>query len=415
LIGAACAFAPAALFSAAAEARPIGGVIRDIPSRGARVHGAPRAYAANLPYGGGPVLHSNHTHLIFWQPSGSGLTFDPGYQPLIQSFLANVAADSRRPTNVYGLTGQYTDRFGAAAYDSSYGGAVLATDQLPANGCVEPPGIGPGWSVCMTDSQLQAEIEHVVRTDRLPTGANDVYFLVTPKGLGSCTDSSSTSCALGGGLSGYCAYHSVTNDGLVLYAVIPYNAVPGHCQSDNPRPNDNTADPVLSSISHEHSEMVTDPADDAWIDGSGNEDGDLCLTSFGPAIGGSGAGAWNQEIHGGHYFLQDEWSNEDGSCQPRDEWDSVSFSAPTRAPAHKRIRFAAHARDPDGSIVSYAWFFGSGQGARSRVAWHAFSHPGAFRVVLRTTDRAGNWAFYARRLGVSSASSGRIAAATKSG
>jgi hypothetical protein len=413
-MGAACAGALAALFSAAAQAKPIAGVIPDIPSQ-ISVPRSPQAHAANLPYGGGPVLHSNRTHVIFWQPSGSGLTFEPGYESLVESFLANVAADSRRPTSVYGLTGQYGDGFGAAAYDSTYAGAVVATDQLPTSGCVEPPVSGPGWTVCLTDSQLQAEIQHVVRADRLPTNNGNVYFLVTPKGLGSCTDTSSTSCALGGSVSGYCAYHSITSDGVVLYAVIPYNAVPGHCQSDKPRPNGSTADPTVSVISHEHSEMVTDPAGDAWIDSSGKESGDLCLTNFGPAIGGSGATAWNEQIHGGHYFLQEEWSNENSSCQPRDEWDSVSFSTPVRVRQQRRALFTADARDPDGSIISYAWFFGGGHTARGRVAGHVFTRSGAFKAVLRTTDRAGNWAFYARTVEVSSADALRRAGPAKSG
>jgi hypothetical protein len=396
-----------------AEAKSFGGIVPDLPNAHVAVH-RPLAHIANLPYGGGPVLHSNRTHVIFWQPSGSGLTFDAGYESLIQSFLANVAADSRRPTNVYGLTGQYTDRSGPAAYDSGYVGAVVATDQLPPNGCIEPPGIGPGWTVCLTDSQLQTEIERVVRTDRLATGSDDVYFLVTPKGLGSCTDSGSTSCALGGAVNGYCAYHAVTNDGLVLYAVIPYNAVPGHCQSDNPRPNSNTADPALSSISHEHSEMVTDPAADAWIDNSGNEDGDLCRTNFGPAIGGSGAGAWNEVIHGGHYFLQEEWSNADGGCQPRAKPDAVSFKA---APGRGRrwpIAFTGHGSAPHGAIVAYRWFFGDGRGASGRAVSHRYRRAGRFRVILRITDSWGNWGFYAGTVTVGS-SAGRPPRVAKSG
>mgnify|MGYP001327306941 CR=1 FL=1 len=413
-MGAACAGALAALFSATAQAKPIAGVIPDLPSHATARH-SPRAHAANLPYGGGPVLHSNRTHVIFWEPSGSGLTFEPGYRPLIESFLVNVAADSRKPTNVYGLSGQYGDGSGAAAYDSSYGGAVVANDPLPASGCVEPPITGPGWTVCLTDSQLQAEIEHVVRADHLPSSSADVYFLVTPKGLGSCTDARSTSCALGGSVTGYCGYHSQSSDGLIVYAVIPYNAVSGHCQSDNPRPNGSTADPTISTISHEHSETITDPAGDAWIDGSGNENGDLCITSFGPAIGGSGATAWNEEIHGGHYFLQNEWSNENGSCQPRDEWDTVSFSAPARAAQGKRVTFTAHARDPDGWIVSYAWFLGDGRIARGRLIRHVFGQPGVFKVVLRTTDRGGNWAFYARAVSVLRGGAARTAGAAKSG
>ena len=396
----------AAALPASVSASPILGLARDVSSAPhLRAHAA-RARTGdqgNLPYGGGPVLHANRTHVIFWQPSGSDMTFDPGYMQLIETFLQNVAVASHRPDNVYGLTGQYTDGFGPATYDSTYGGFVLATDPLPSNGCVEPPITGPGWTTCLTDSQLQTEIEHVVRTDHLPTAAEDVYFLVTPNGLGSCTDSGSTSCALGGGTTGYCGYHSQTADGVVLYAVIPYNAVSGHCQSSNPRPNASTADPTISTISHEHNEMVTDPVGDAWIDGSGSEDGDRCITDFGPPIGGSGDTAWNEVVGGGHYFLQEEWSNEDHGCEAQDEPDQIAF-AWERALAGAPERVTGHARDPDGAIVAYQWFYGDGATGRGRVARHTFRRRGIYRVTLRTTDRAGNWAFYTRTVRVAAAS-----------
>ena len=73
----------------------------------------PLAHVANLPWGGGSVLHWNRTHLIFWAPAGSGLGFDPGYTSLFSTFMADVAHDSHLPSNVYGLTGQYTDNGGA--------------------------------------------------------------------------------------------------------------------------------------------------------------------------------------------------------------------------------------------------------------------------------------------------------------
>jgi hypothetical protein len=347
------------------------------------------------------VLHSNRTHVIFWQPSGSGMTFEPGYESVVQTFLTDVAADSHDPSTVYGLTGQYTDARGPAVYASRYGGAVLATDPLPPNRCSEPPATGPGWSVCLTDAELQREIGHVIRANHLPTGPTDVYFLVTPNGLGSCIDSSSSDCALGGNAAiGYCAYHSVTAIGLVPYAVIPYNAVSPHCSSDNPRPNSSTADPALSSISHEHSEMVTDPAGDAWIDGSGMEDGDLCVATFGSPIGGSGPTAWNEDIHGGHYFLQEEWSNHSGGCQPRAKADRASFRA-VPVPSHvDTIAFRAHASDPQGRIVSSRWFFGDGRRGSGRVTVHRYARGGSYRVVLRVTDSWGNWGFYARGVAV---------------
>ena len=170
-----------AMLPAAAQAKRFAGMVSDVPTGWhARISTFQRE--ADLPYGGGRVLHSNRTHAIFWQPAGSGLTFDPGYESLIETFLTDVAADSHRTTNVYSLSGQYTDGSGPAAYDSTYGGDVVDTDPLPANGCAEPP-TGPAWTVCLTDAQLQTELEHVVAADGLPTTNRDIYFVITPAGI----------------------------------------------------------------------------------------------------------------------------------------------------------------------------------------------------------------------------------------
>jgi PKD domain len=314
-----------------------------------------------------------------------------------------VAADSHKPTNVYGLSGQYADASGPAAYASTFQGSVLATDPLPPNDCIEPLGpplgTGPGWSDCVIDADLQAEVDHVVASHHLPRSAHEIYFLVMPNGLGSCIDTTSRTCALGGNGIGYCGYHDQTVAS-ILYAVIPYNAVDGHCQSGNPRPNSSTADPAISTLSHEHNEMVTDPYADAWVDAANNEDGDLCFTQFGPALGGSSTSAWNELIHGRRYWLQEEWSNDDASCQPRDEADAVSMSARGRIAARKKQTFTGHASDPDGRIVAYTWYFGSGSIGRRRVVTHVFKRPGTYRVVLRVTDGAGNYAFASRTVRV---------------
>jgi len=393
LLGA--ALAPFAVAPAIAQAKRFAGIARDVPT-GTHIQAhLASSRRANLPYGGGPVLHSNRTHAIFWAPAGSGLAFDPGYESLIETFLLDVAADSHKTTNVYGLSGQYRDAGGPAAYDSTYGGAVVATDPLPANGCTEPPMTGPGWSACMTDDQLESEIERVVAADHLPTTNHDVYFLIMPDGLGSCTDSSSSSCALGGAASGYCGYHSETPNG-ILYAVIPFNAVAGHCQSNNPRPNSSTADPTISTISHEHNEMVTDPGGDAWIDARGNEDGDLCLTSFGPSLSGADGTAWNETVHGGHFFLQEEWSNADSSCQPRAKPDALWFASSRFAGRGRALSFTAHGSAPEGRVVSYQWFFGDGRAGSGRRVAHIFKIPGNYRVMVRSTDSWGNWAYAGR-------------------
>jgi hypothetical protein len=192
----------------------------------------PVAHAASLNYQGGPVMHLNRTHIIFWQPSASGLSFDPGYEALVETFLMHVAADSHKPTNVYSLTGQYTDQGGPAVYDSSFAGAILDTDPLPADGCAEPApppvSTGPGWTVCLNGNQLDAEVDHVVASHHLPNANRDAYFLVTPNKFGDCASAGPDNCALGGAATnGYCGYHTVSEAG-VKYAVIPYNAVTGH-------------------------------------------------------------------------------------------------------------------------------------------------------------------------------------------
>ncbi len=390
--------ATAATATAAAPHKSFAGMVPDVRFAAANRAAAkspdlprPVAWAANLPYGGGPVLHANRTHVIFWQPARSGLQFDPGYEGLVLTFLAQVAADSHRPTNVYGLSGQYRDSGGPAAYNSTYGGAVFDSAPLPPNGCAEPTPTGPGWSVCLTDTQLEGEITRVAAAHRLPDGPDDIYFLLTPNGFGDCIDGGSTNCALGGSSGGYCGYHSTTGSGL-LYAVIPYNAVPGHCQSDNPRPNSSTADPTISSLSHEHNETITDPEGDAWIDASDNEDGDLCITQFGPRFGGAGAGAWDQVIDGGRYYVQEEWSNQAGSCQARVAADGISFTASGRAREGRPVSFAAHAHDAHGAIIGYDWFFGDGRAGHGHALSHIFRRPGSYRVVLRVVDSWDNYA-----------------------
>lgn len=370
------------------------GIDRDVPT-GAHVQAHTASHSQTLPYGGGRVLHSNRTHLIFWQPAGSGLAFDPGYEQLIGTFLADVAADSHKTTNTYSLSGQYSDSQGPAAYASTYGGPVLDSDPLPPNGCTEPAATGPGWTVCLTDDQLQMEIETVIAADHLPTTNHDIYFLVTPDGFGSCTDSTSSSCALGGSATGYCGYHSETTSG-ILYAVIPYNAVAGHCQSNNPRPNASTADPAISTVSHEQNETVTDPDGNAWIDAQGDEEADLCLTNFGPALGGAPGREWNESINGGHFYLQELWSDADSACEQRAKPDSLSFGLTRHPDVPRWVSFLARGSDPDGHMVGFQWFFGDGRGAFGRRASHTFKSPGTYRVLLRATDSWGNWAFSAR-------------------
>jgi hypothetical protein len=371
--------------------------------RSEHASGSPIVTSGRVRYLGGPVLHSTRVHLLFWQPAGAGLNFDAGYVELFDQFMQGVAADSHLITNEFSITGQYRDASGPAAYAITMAPSQVISDAVPSSGCTEPPATGPGWSYCLTDAQIQQELDHVVSSERLPHGNHDAYVLVTPSGLGDCQDGTSSACALGGGSAGYCGYHSWTSSG-ILYAVVPYNAIPGHCLSGNPRPNSSAADPALSTLMHELVETITDPEGNAWITAAGNEIADLCLSEFGRALGGSGGTQWNETIDHRHYWLQEIYSRLAGRCEPRPRPDQVTVAGPRELAAGAPGSFEAHARAQGGSVQSYGWSFGDGGvtgGATVSRSYarggatvtHTYAHAGRYQLTLRITDGAGNWAF----------------------
>jgi len=140
-----------------------------------------------------------------------------------------------------------------------------------------------------------------------PRGQANVFFLFTPRGVGSCFSDNNGNplCAY----TFYCAYHHYFNgpEGTTLFANMPYNAVPG-CDV-GVHPNGDDADPTINSASHEHNEAITDPTLNAWRTSLGGEDGDKCDFNFGVPLGSTAYGQYNQVIGTGTYFLQQQWSN----------------------------------------------------------------------------------------------------------
>jgi hypothetical protein len=180
--------------------------------------------------------------------------------------------------------------------------------------------------------------------------------------------------------------------------VIPYNAISGHCQSDSPRPNHSAADPALSTLAHEETEIVTDPFGDGWSTARGEEIADLCLSNFGRRLGGAGRSAWNESIAGGHYWLQELWTNAGRRCAARAGRVRVSVHGPRRVRVGRRATFAARVSAPGRRVGAWLWSFG---GARRARASHVWRRAGRDRVVVRVTDSWGNWSFGVRMIRVS--------------
>ena len=204
---------------------------------------------------------------------------------------------------------------------------------------------------CVLDSDIQAAVSRAMAANHWTGGLNHIFFVFTPKSVGSCIDSTSNQCAF----TYYCAYHWYfpENGQTVIYTNQPYTDTPAsapiyaHACDSGQQPNGSWADSTINVASHEHNEAVTDPEGSAWYDSAGNEDGDKCAWNFGTAPGPSGA-QYNQTINGDHYYLQQEWDNASSGC--------VLHAAPT-APAPVVSTFSPGSGGPNTSVTITGQYF----------------------------------------------------------
>jgi hypothetical protein len=343
------------------------------------------ALPGDLTWHGGPVMHSNRTHVIYWEPTGH--TTAAAYKALVNQYMSDVALASGRIDNVYAANTQYTDSTGAAAYVSTFAGSFVDANAYPSNGCAHPQAL----SICLTDPQIRSELNAFITANSLPRGMGDIYFVLTPQGVGSCFDSGAASCSY----TKYCAYHSDFSPagGRTIYAMQPWADV-GACNvGDSPNAN-SAADNVINLISHEHNESITDPLGDGWWDpADGKENGDKCVWSFGTPLGGSTGAKYNQLINSNKYMLQREWSNASHSCVlTYDPPPNAVFTfSPTSPSVNQVVTFdGTGSSDVPGPISNYAWTFGdgataSGSGPAFATVTHLYSSPGTYAVTLTVT------------------------------
>lgn len=376
-------------------------------------------------YRGGPVLRDPTIHLIFWQ----GLVtpgveeFPPGYVQTVERYFEDVAHDSGAQTNVFAVDPQYGDTTGPGEYKLSFSGvdAEVRHDAFPVNGtsCIDETKYSKG--PCLLDSDIQEEVQTVAKTSE--KGLHDIYVVMTPPGVGGCSDSTSGECAY----KQYCAYHGdfggngVTPGKQTLYADLPFvGGVVGCDSMIHPNPS-NGADAVIDDGSHEVNEVITDPIGsqcetgakearecehNAWTDVIGQEIADKCMPpestvagTYGEPLGelapGNEASRYNQIIDGDHYFTQRAWSNEggvfEGGCVQRAI--GASFSVSVGAAATAPVTFnGSSSGAPGDPAIYWVWSFGEGEqvGTASPTISHTFAQPGEHAVGLSAYDAYGN-------------------------
>ena len=323
------------------------------------------------------VMRTNTIYAIYWMPGtptcGGGAGSCSTYESGVNQYFTDVAHDSGLTNNVYSAATQYYDATGPISYSSSFAGWYVDTNPYPANGCDDTytiPPSGPTVSdpVCLTDQQIETEIQNVLTAKGWHGSTTTMFFLLTPDTVGSCflpgtvTSDPNQACST----NVYCAYHSGFNDSNnepVIYGNEPFNATITGCHDINEghgaqgSPNDPNVDPSLNTISHEQNEAITDPWLDAWYSNDGNENGDLCAWNFGATQGTAGQ-EYNQTINGHHYSLQQEYSNDGLGCVQHYLGIPVNFGVPTVSgtDGQGHVLSAAHglwSQSP--TSYAYAW------------------------------------------------------------
>ena len=284
-------------------------------------------------YHGGSVMAGGVTiHTIFWAPPGHPFQGSPGggvptYAGLIQQFFTDVAADSGASgtctpgeCNVFTVQRQYAEgtsvgQITPGAYSISYDAAadsVIDSNPYPgkADQCASPA----GTAVCVTDGEIQSEIDRIVQsTPGTPRGLNNLWFVFLPPGVDECIDPGSC------GTNSFAGYHSVSNvngHGVTIYALSIDPIIEAAIGSGADPQGFPDAEVTIDIAGHEVNEAMADPEGNGWMDPNGFEVGDKC--DVGPQVGtplgfAPDGSPYNQVINGHQYVLQEEWANVDSS------------------------------------------------------------------------------------------------------
>lgn len=368
----------------------------------------------NMDYNGGPIMPSNTVHLVFWSPKGYGAYpgggSPPEYVRGIEQFFRDLQHDSGTDHNVNSVDPQYNDLTGAVArYSIRFGGAILDRDPYPGSQCP----VNRPVTNCLTDAQLQAELQHVAAVHHLATGLNKEMFLFTPPHVVGCFSNQAFrhfgGCSVGivpSKLAAYCAYHGQTlGSPMRFYADDPFTTgvkIGGQlaCE-DGHHPNGVSDGAINGGLSHELNESVTDPIpNDAWTNGvgvnHGSEIGDQCDTQMGTPIGTHNGEPYNQVINGHFYWYQEEWTNDTNQCVQR-------ITLPARVPtATLRVKagsglgmsFNAIGSTAPGGVAAYSWQWNAVKNAPTvettkPTISHTFPTSGLYSVGLAVFGQNG--------------------------
>jgi hypothetical protein len=288
-------------------------------------------------YHGGQTMTGGVTvHTIFWTGGTNAFQGRPPGAPhdyigMIQQYLADVAkantgtkgqACTTAHCNVFTVEAQYG--FGTTSGGITHGtntvhfalgDSMIDNQPYPSKSeqCASPQ----NTATCVTDAQVQAEVDRVITITHGSRGLHDIWYVFTPPDVDECISPGVCETNAFGG------YHSVSDlgHGPTIYAytgdpIVETTAVnnPGSDPQGYP-----DAEVVIDIVAHEVNEAMTDPEGVGYMDPNGSEIGDKCEvgpqngTPLGFAVDGS---PFNQVVNGHKYLIQEMWANHDNSNNP---------------------------------------------------------------------------------------------------
>jgi hypothetical protein len=203
------------------------------------------------------------------------------------------------------------------AYTVRYvpGDTVIDNQPYPSKSeqCASPQ----DTAVCITDAQVQAEVNRVINATHGSRGLHDIWYVFTPPNVDECIFPGACES------NAFAGYHSVSDlgRGPTIYAytgdpIVETKAVnnPGSDPEGYP-----DAEVAIDVVAHETNEAMTDPEGVGYMDPNGFEVGDKC--EFGPQLGtplgfAPDGSPYNQVINGHKYLTQEMWANRDNSNNP---------------------------------------------------------------------------------------------------
>ncbi|CAG8443366.1 13908_t:CDS:2 [Acaulospora morrowiae] len=240
-------------------------------------------------------------------------------QKLIESFLNGVSG-----TSYWDIAKEYT-----GFVDESHTKAGKVTGPVKV---AKSLNLNATHGVNLNRQNLFTIINNQIHNGRFPEDDKGIYFVLTSKEV-AYGDSELVFCEESD--RGMCGYHfSFPASGGKKKLKYSFVGDPGHCPATciralidpslNSRivrtPNGDTLDSMISVISHELFETVTNPLvniNNAWLDSDGFENADKCQPYFQPLQNKNGA-SYNLKIGSNLFLVQQIWNPRTQRCELSD-------------------------------------------------------------------------------------------------